>query len=115
MLNELRNRNKFIIRVVSIVLLALLALKTGGLLFSLFPGKYQVVASMTIDTEETENDEHKEIDKPCSKLLCLLTEYGHVFPVVEPDNRTCKNRDIILAIVEHYGIIPSPPPDQPFA
>lgn len=112
MLNYLRNGNKFIIQFISIFVLGLLALKTGNLLFSIFPSKYQIVANMCIDTEETENDEHKEIDKPYSKLTCLIVNEKSDSPTVEQQKKTIRNRHRTLPILEHFGVIPSPPPDQ---
>ncbi|WDF69759.1 hypothetical protein PQ465_05105 [Sphingobacterium oryzagri] len=111
MLNYLRNGNKFIIQFISIFVLGLLALKTGNLLFSIFPGKYQIVNSICMDTEETENDEHKEIDKPYSKLSCLIEGEKINSPLLEQQKKAIRNRHRTLSTVDHFGVIPSPPPD----
>lgn len=112
MLNYLRNGNKFIVQTISIFVLSLLALKTGNLLFSIFPCKYQIVNNICIDAEEAENDDHKELDKPYSKLTCVIDGERTDSPLLEQQKKAIRNRHRTLSIVKHFGVIPSPPPDQ---
>ncbi|WP_437918902.1 hypothetical protein [Sphingobacterium sp. LRF_L2] len=112
MLGTLRNGNKYLLQFISISLLMLLALKTGGLLFSLFPGKHQLVSNVTLDIEESEKDENKEIDKRYGKLVCLITFTDHNITPVERYKKLIRNKYRIFSIEEHQEIIPSPPPDN---
>lgn len=112
MLNYLRNEQKYILRLLSILILSLLALKTGNLLFSIFPNQYQLISKTTLDNvDETEVEDHKEIEKPYSKLNCLIDDEKGLTLSEQLLTTKKTERRFKLSLTENFGRIPSPPPD----
>ena len=105
-------RNTFFVQLLSTFLLALLALKTSGLLFSVFPDKNCIISSMPIDADASETDENHEIKKTSGKLVCLLSDYFQNVPVEERSISSLRKKPNILFTTDHFDSIPSPPPDN---
>lgn len=105
-------RNTFLIQLISSFLLALLALKTAGLLFSVFPDRSVLYTSVPIDMDAAECDESQELKNSSGKLVCLLADQQLGLSAVEQKIETPKISRRILFITEHFNIIPSPPPDD---
>ncbi|TDS17685.1 hypothetical protein B0I21_101556 [Sphingobacterium paludis] len=104
-------RNTFFVQLLSTFLLALLALKTSGLLFSVFPDKNCIISSMPIDADASETDESHEIKKTTGKLICLLSDYFQSTPIKERSIALLRKNSSILFTSAHFDSIPSPPPD----
>ncbi len=105
-------RNTFLIQLISSFLLALLALKTGGLLFSVFPDRSSMYSSVPIDIDSPECDESQEIKNASGKLVCLLTDQQLSLLASERKVEAPKGSRRILFVAEHFDVIPSPPPDS---
>ncbi|ASZ13165.1 hypothetical protein CK934_20470 [Chitinophaga sp. MD30] len=87
----------------------LLVLKTGGVLFHLFPEKHRVQIDISTDTEDNENEESTETDK----LICLLLTDTHtISSLSEQDKAPMHNTYCCNYTTDHFDTIPSPPPDN---
>lgn len=109
MLDCLRNSHKQFVPFVGVVLLVLLVLKTGGVLFSMYPEKHRIEIDMSTDAEDTETEESIDTDK---MMYFLLTDAHAMISLSAQDKAPMFNYYRCYYITDHFETIPSPPPDH---
>lgn len=96
---------------VSVLLLGLLALKTGGLLTTFASSKCFSAVKLCLDVEEPEKEENKETKNQNKTMVYLATTNKDSIGILEKDVKVVRHRCNRIFCMEHYGSVPSPPPD----
>ncbi|WP_028296454.1 hypothetical protein [Olivibacter sitiensis] len=102
-------RHVLVYRFLCLLLISIFSLKTGGSVVTLKPSKYLLSFKVCADSEK---EEKKESEKPFKSLDYLVTGESQAEWMTGSDLRATSQLHDCSYQMDHFGSVPSPPPDQ---